>query len=113
MMGIEEGEGVTAGETVTGMIFGWRRKKVTWPWLVGSTCQRGKGETGYRFGFLRWAADLFRYWAEIVPGALFLFLFLLSLFPFLFSCFFYIFCKNASNQIKPISKILQNSQQGF
>jgi hypothetical protein len=28
-MCIEEGEGVTAGETVTGMIFGRRRKEVT------------------------------------------------------------------------------------
>jgi predicted PurR-regulated permease PerM len=45
--------------------------------------------------------------------ALFLFLFSFLLFFFVFPYFFCISCKNVSNQIKPVSKILQNSQQGF
>jgi hypothetical protein len=37
----------------------------------------------------------------------------LLLFFFYFSYFFHRFCKNAPNQFKPLSEILQNSQQGF
>jgi hypothetical protein len=69
--------------TVSGVEFGQRRKKVTWPWLVGPTRQRGKEETEYRFGFLRWAADLFRYWAENRPRGPF------SIFISSFSLFFF------------------------
>jgi hypothetical protein len=50
----------------------------------------GEGSEGreYRFGCGRcWAAGCLWCWAEWSPRALFLFLFLLSLFPFLFSLF--------------------------
>jgi hypothetical protein len=91
--------------------FSWRRKKVTWPWLVGPTHQRGKEETGYRFGFLRWAADLFRYWAENRPRGpfSFSFLFFFSFSVFLISLItFANLVQIASNQLCKVSKIQNN-----
>jgi hypothetical protein len=44
------------------------------------------------------------------PFSIFIFF---SSFLFLISYFLYRFCTNAPNQIKPLSGILQNSQQGF
>jgi hypothetical protein len=50
---------------------------------------------------------------DCFPRGLFMFFSSLLLFFFYFSYFFHRFCKNAPNQFKPLSKNLQNSQQGF
>jgi hypothetical protein len=53
-----------------------------------------------------WAMGRFGFWAEISPrGHLFFFDFF-SPFSFLISVLFCIFCKNASNQFKTLSKFL-------
>jgi hypothetical protein len=60
----------------------------------------------YPFGILPgWAVGRLRDWAEWLPRGLFLIFFSFLLFLFLFSKFFYIFCKNISNQFKPLSEI--------
>jgi hypothetical protein len=72
-------------------------------WSHLSACRR-EGEntaSGFNPG---WAVGCMRDWAKIHPRGPFLFLFSSS-FPFLFSYFFYIFCKTFSNQFKPLSEI--------
>jgi hypothetical protein len=70
----------------------------------------GEREIGYRFGKPgKWAVGLFSVLGRGVPEALFIF-FLFS-FLFLFSKFFHIICKNASNQFKPLSEIFEKSMQ--
>jgi hypothetical protein len=78
---------------------------------VGPARQRDKGETEYRFGFLRWAADSFLLWAELVPSGPFSIFDFLSSFLFLFSYFFIPFSNLIqidSNQLCKVSKIQNN-----
>jgi hypothetical protein len=70
---------------------------------------RGKRDQGYRFGkgFLG-RGLISSSGPKGFPEALFLIFFSFLLFLFLFSHFFCIFYKNASNQFKPLSKISKN-----
>jgi hypothetical protein len=87
--------GVTAHSgLVTGGISVRRKKKVS-VLTRGSHQSAGvRGEIGYRFGFLRWAADSFRYWAENRPRGPFLIFISSFLFSFLFSLFLQILFKS-------------------
>jgi hypothetical protein len=90
----------------SGVIHGWRRKTLMWPDEWGPhvseirekirdtdlVCLTGRG----------W---LLHTGPKGCPGPFSYFIFFFSLFLFLFSYFFYNFCKNASNQLKPLSEI--------
>jgi hypothetical protein len=83
-------------------------------WRVGSTHQRGVAREAYCFGLVsKWAAGRFSAWAGLVSRALFLFSLVLSLSLFLFlnSDLFHIFCildQIDSNKLLKISKIQGN-----
>jgi hypothetical protein len=83
---IKEGELIRGGNSVSGEVNA--RKKMTWPWPVGSTRQWGRARA--RTGSGKWEdgpRTCFVTGPKIVPGAPFLFLFLLfsfSFFVFLF-----------------------------
>jgi hypothetical protein len=86
-MCIEGGSNSLRGN-VSGEKLGWRRKKVTWHWLVGPTRQRGEREikdTGSGNLLDGPRADS-SYWAEGFPGSIskFYFVFFLFFFCFLF-----------------------------
>jgi hypothetical protein len=72
-------------------------------------------EDGTGSGFnLGWAVGSFLLWAETFSPGPFSYFSLLYFFSFsIFLISFIDFAKNAPNQIKPLSEILQNSQQGF
>jgi hypothetical protein len=75
---------------------------------------REREEAGYRFGEgCCWAVGRLRSWAETFPRVHFHVFISSLLFLFLISDFFYIFCKNASNQIKQIPSAFKYSLQCF
>jgi hypothetical protein len=75
-------------------------------WHVGPVRQRGRGEGSYRFGYKPgglWAGSGNR--QNGFPLAFSFFFCFLYLFLFSDFYFFHILCNNASNQLKPLSKI--------
>jgi hypothetical protein len=83
-------------------------------WLVGPTHQRGKERTGgTALGLILGRGWLLELGRKASLGSFSYFSLLCFFYFFYFSYFFHRFCKNAPNQFKPLSEILQKSLQGF
>jgi hypothetical protein len=95
--------GVNGGDSVSGGIFGRRRKTMTWTDWWGPLIRERKRKVGYRFGRREDGPR-----AESgagpkgFPGTFSYFFSSLFFFSFLFSYFFYIFVKFGPNCFKPI-----------
>jgi hypothetical protein len=85
----------------SGIIHGWRRKKLMWPDEWGPHVSEIREKIRDTDSVCLTGHGWLLFWAEGVPEVLLYFYFFFSLFPFLFPYFFDNFCKFGSNCFKP------------